>query len=288
MYTITGVTGHVGSAAAESLLDHEAAVRVVTRDEARQLPWRQRGADAALADFTDPEALARAMKGSDGAFVMLPTVAGAGDQEHRRMADNIAAAVAESEVPHVVMLSSIGADLPEGTGPIRWLHHLESRLAATGTVLTALRPTHFQEKVETILDAVTAGTYPVFGDSADVPTTMVATRDIGALVAVTLLSPPSASEVVDVEGPAYTEREVAEELESLLGRSISVVTVPRVAWVNAMVEAGLPSPFATELAALYAAEEDGILKPRGDRHYTGQTELRGTLVRVLKARAGGR
>jgi hypothetical protein len=31
-------------------------------------------------------------------------------------------------VPHVVVLSSVGADLAEGTGPVRWLHHLEQRL----------------------------------------------------------------------------------------------------------------------------------------------------------------
>ena len=127
-----------------------------------------------------------------------------------------------------------------------------------------------------------AGVYPVFGDSADVPTTMVATRDIGALVAASLLAPPPpASEVVDVDGPAYTEREVADELASLLGRPLEVATVPRVAWVEAMVGAGLPTPFAEELAALYGAEQAGLLEPHGDRRHTCGTPLRPTLERVL-------
>lgn len=282
MFTITGVTGQVGGAAADALLRQGVPVRVVTRDEARQVPWRERGADTARAVFEDHAALSAALRDSAGAFVMLPTIPTAGDSEHRRLADGIAAAVAASGVPHVVMLSSVGADRAEGTGPIRWLHHLEGRLAETGALVTALRPWHFQEKVVTVLDAVLGdGVYPVFGDSADEPTTMVATRDIGALVAASLVSPPAASEIVDVDGPACSEREVADLLAEMLGRPLQVVTVPRPAWVDTMVGAGLPTPFAQELAALYAAELDGLFVPCGDRRHTGTTTLRDTLGRVL-------
>lgn len=288
MYTITGVTGHVGSATAAALLDRGSAVRVVTRDAARaterHAPWTARGAEAATADLADSGALEAAFAGSDGVFVLLPTDPSAGDDEHRRLADSIATAVERSGVPHVVALSSVGADHAAGTGPIRWLHHLEQRLAGTGAVLTAVRPFHFQEKVETVLDAVTgAGVYPVFADSADVPLPMVATRDIGAAAAAALLDPPAASEVVDVSGPQTTEREVAEHLADLLGRPVEVVTLPRGARVAAMVEAGLPPAFAEELAALYAAEEDGLLVPHGDRLVTGATPLRTTLQEVLGA-----
>lgn len=288
MYTITGVTGHVGSATATALLDRGAAVRVVTRDAARaaerHAPWTARGAEAATADLADPEALAAAFAGSDGVFVLLPTDPYAGDAEHRRLADTIAAAVRSSGVPHVVALSSIGAERAEGTGPIRWLHHLEQRLAGTGAVVTALRPFHFQEKVETVLDAVTgAGVYPVLADSADVPLPMVATRDIGAAAAAALLDPPAASEVVDVTGPEHTEREVAGHLAELLGRPVEVVTLPREARVPALVESGLPPAFAEELAALYAAGEDGLLEAHGDRTVTGTTPLRTTLEEVLGA-----
>ena len=123
---------------------------------------------------------------------MLPTIETAGDAEHRRLADSIAGAVADSGVPHVVMLSSIGAELADGTGPIRWLHHLEDGLRQTGAVVSAIRSWHFQEKVETLLGAALgAGIYPVFGESADVPTPMIATRDIGRVAAETLLEPPA-------------------------------------------------------------------------------------------------
>lgn len=191
MYAITGVTGHVGSVAARELLHRNAPVRAVVRDAHKREAWVAQGAEVAVADFADRAALAQALSGSRGAFILLPTIPTAGDAEHRRLADSIAGAVGDSGIAHVVLLSSIGADLPEGTGPIRWLHHLEDRLHQTGVLLTAIRSPHFQEKVETILGAaLEAGLYPVFGETADVPTPMIATRDIGKAVAESLLAPP--------------------------------------------------------------------------------------------------
>jgi uncharacterized protein YbjT (DUF2867 family) len=284
MYAITGVTGHVGGATARALQAAGAPVRAVLRDPGKGQAWSERDADVAVADFTDRAALTAAFSGCRGAFVMLPTIATFTDADHRRMADSIAAAVAAGGVPHVVVLSSIGADLADGTGPIRWLHHLEQGLRETGVRLTALRPPHFQEKVEAVLGAVTgAGVYPVFGASADVPTPMVATRDVGDAAARALTSPPATSEVVDLEPPTYTERQVAETLGALLATELQVVTVPRSGWLSTLAGAGVPPLLAAELVAMYDAEARGILRPCGDRRHRCTTELADTLRRVVGA-----
>ncbi|MGP4029290.1 NmrA family NAD(P)-binding protein [Actinomadura sp. 3N407] len=287
MYTITGVTGHVGAVTAQELLDRGVPVRAVVRDATKGLAIEQRGAQAVVADFGDRAALAEALHGVDGAFIMLPTIPTAGDAAHRRLADSIAGAVGDSGVTHVVMLSSVGADLAEGTGPVRWLHHLENRLRQTGVRLTALRSPHFQEKVETVLDAALgAGIYPVFGENADVPTPMIATRDIGKVAAATLLAPPSTSETVDLSGPEYTERDVAERLAAVLGKPLQVVTIPQAGWIGAMLDAGLPAPLAHELAALYDAEQRGLFHPRGDREHACTTEIDETLRHVVQTATG--
>jgi uncharacterized protein YbjT (DUF2867 family) len=283
MYAITGITGHVGGATARALLTAGAPVRAVVREPEKGRAWSEEGADVAVADFTDRTALTAALAGCRGAFVMLPTIATFTDADYRRMADSIAAAVAASGVPHVVMLSSIGADLAEGTGPIRWLHHLENRVREAGVLLTAIRSPHFQEKVEDVLGAATgAGVYPVFGESADVPTPMVATRDVGAAAAHALTAPPVASEVVDLEAPSYTERQVAEKLGALLGTTLDVVTVPRSGWLDALAGAGVPPLLAAELVALYDAESRGVLRPCGDRRHRCATELDDTLRHVVR------
>ncbi|GGN38858.1 uncharacterized protein YbjT (DUF2867 family) [Actinoplanes campanulatus] len=272
MFAVTGITGRVGGAAAQALLAAGAPVRAVVRNPASAHP----GGEVAVSDLSDRTGLSTAFSGCRGVFVMLPFTGGA----EPTMIEAIAAAVADSGVSHVVMLSSTGADLPDGTGPIRWLHHLEQALHATGARLTAIRSPHFQEKaLET--GAVESGVYPVFADSADVPLPMAATVDVGAAAARALLTPPAASEVVDLEAPAYTERQVAEILGKLLGRELTVVTVPQPAWRGALADAGLPPELASELAALYDADNRGILRPCGDRRVRCTTELEQTLRDLL-------
>lgn len=287
MYAITGVTGHVGRAAADALLGKGEPVRAVVRDAAKGAAWSARGAEVAVADFSDSAALAEALRGCRGVFIMQPVVPVDSDLDayHRRLSDTIADGVRDSGVPHVVLLSSLGADRPEGTGPIRWLHYFENRLRETGTLLTVVRSPHFQEKVEELLGAVAGGIYPVFADSAEIPTTMVATRDIGAVVAESLRTPPPASEIIDLDGSQYTEREVADRLAAVLGKPLTVVTIPRPGWIGALVDGGVPPLIAAELAALYAAEQSGELVPVGDRRVGCATDIEHTLREVVSVDA---
>ncbi|TYB71401.1 NAD(P)H-binding protein [Nonomuraea sp. PA05] len=282
MYAITGATGHVGGAAARELLARGERVRAVVRDPAAAKTWIDAGAETSVADLGDRAALAEAFRGCRAAFVMLPTDPAADDAAHRALVGSIAGAVRDSGVPHVVMLSSLGAELAEGTGPVRWLHHLENALRQTGVLLTAVRSGHFQEKAEAVLNAARgAGVYPVFGDSADTSVPMIATRDVGRVAAEALLTPPARSEVVDLDSPSYTERQVAGELAAVLGRPLQVVTVPREQWIPSMVEAGLPPQLARELAEMYDAVERGLLRPAGDRRVACPTGIGETLRRLV-------
>lgn len=276
MYAITGVTGHVGSAAARTLRSANRPIRTIARDPSK---------GDVVADFADTPALIKAFDGCDGAFVLLPTVPPFTEAAHRELSASIAAAVRAGSLPHVVLLSSWGADLPEGTGPVRWLHELENLLRDTGATVTAIRAPHFQEKVETVLDAaVGAGVYPVFADSADVAVPMVATRDIGEAVANALMNPPAASEIVVLEAPSYTEQQVADALAEQLGKPLRVLTIPRAGWLEALTAAAVPAQLAEELVALYAADADGRLQPHGDRRVRCATDLTTTLREIVSAR----
>src|SRR6185369_16980498 len=130
MFAIAGVSGHTGRAAAEALLGNRQPLRVIVRDAKQGEPWKARGAEVAVASLGDAAQLTPALAGVQGAYLLLPPQYGAEDllAVQRAIVEAMSQAVRKSGVAHVVMLSSVGAELAEGTGPVRSLHHAEAAL----------------------------------------------------------------------------------------------------------------------------------------------------------------
>ncbi|NUL44523.1 NAD(P)H-binding protein [Cellulosimicrobium funkei] len=286
MFVISGATGRVGSAVAEALLRAGHPVRVIVRRTTAAQDWQARGAQTAVVDLRDRDGLTRALEGAEAFFAMMPFDLDANDLDaySQDVVQSVAAAVEDSGVAHTVMLSSGGADLPKGTGPISGLYLMEQALGQTSTILTALRPGHFQEKVGDVLESARQeGVYPVFSSTADAPVPLNATRDIAAVAVQELLARPRHSEVVDIVGPSYTEREVAEILGRALDRELQVVTIPESDWQGALTGAGFAATIATSLSELYRADAQGLLVPRGDRSVQVSTDLITTINGMLEA-----
>jgi uncharacterized protein YbjT (DUF2867 family) len=285
MFVVAGVTGHVGSVVAEQLLAKGQKIKVIVRDAAKGAAWSQKGAEVAVGALEDEAFLTVALKGATGFFTLLPPNYQAADffASQRKTADTIAAAAKASGVPHVVMLSSVGADLAEGTGPIKGLYYLENALRAAGVKLSAIRAGYFQENVgNSLAPAKQMGIFPNFTPSADYPMPMIATKDIAALAAETLLAPPEKSQVVDLHGPAYSIRQLAEKLGAALGKPLQIVDIPEAGWVDAMMKGGMPRGIAESYAEMYAGFASGKIVPKGDRLAQGST----TIDEVISAVAG--
>jgi uncharacterized protein YbjT (DUF2867 family) len=277
MFVISGATGHVGSVVAKELLAKKQRIKAIVRNPEKGAALAKEGTELAVGSLDDRAFLTSTLRGADGFFAMLPPPPFATTDIYgyqQRLADTIAAAVEAAAVPHVVMLSSIGADLPSGNGPIRGLNYLENGLRATATTLTAIRAGSFQENIGVLVGAArAAGIYPSFAPSADTRLPMIATRDIGTLAAESLFLKPAKSEIVDLEGPSYSATDVAAKLGSALGKPLQVVVVPPAEWVNAMTQAGLPRPFAEVYADMYAGFNAGRIRPVGDRLVQGRTPI---------------
>ncbi len=285
MFVIAGVTGKVGGVAATELLAHKQKVKVIVRDAAKGKEWSSRGAELAVGKLDDANFLAGALKGATGFFTLLPADFGWSDVDagQKKLADGIAQAVKQSGVPLVVVLSSLGADLPSGTGPIKGLHYLENKLRETGTKVVAIRAAYFQENLEqSIGPAKQMGMFFNMMPSKDAPMPTIATKDIGALVAKTLESPPAKSENVDLIGPTYTVAQLADKLGKALGKQLNIVDVPPAGQVQGMMQAGLPKPFAEAFAEMYSAFATGKVAPKGDRVVKGTTEVDATLKHLVK------
>ena len=286
MYVVAGATGRVGSVVASELLGKKDQVRVIVRDGGRRAAWAGRGADVAVGSLTDAEFLARTLEGAAGLFALLPEDPAEQDfhGHRRRIADAQASAVARSGVAHVVMQSAIAACLADKNGPGKDLHYLEGALGATGARITAHRACYFQENIASALGpARQAGVFPNLMASADRAFPTIATLDVGRFAAHALAAPPGRSEVVDLIGPMYSVRQMAEKLGAGLGKSLQVVDVPPAGQVAALMQAGLPRTFAEAVAELHAAFAAGIIAPKGDRTLVGQTPIDEVIPRLLSA-----
>ena len=185
-YVILGASGNTGSIIADSLLSKGRKVRVVGRDAERLQRFVRQGAEAVMGDVSDAAALTKAFSGARAAYFLLPPITSREDQE--RESDAIAKAVTESGLRYAVHLSSYGAHVPEGTGPVTGLHSSEQKLNAIGDLhVLHLRAAYFMENNLAAISMIQG--MGIFGHALlpDLKLPMTATRDVGKYAAQRLL-----------------------------------------------------------------------------------------------------
>ena len=277
MFVISGVTGNVGSVAARELLSKGHKVKVIVRDAVKGAAWSKQGAEVAVGSLDDAGFLTQALTGAKGFFAMVPpppvtTLDFYGDQN--KTIYGISAAIKAAQLPFVVLLSSIGADLSTGNGPIKGLHRMESALRDSGRKWVAIRAGFFQENTGNLLAAAKgAGIYPSFMPNPYIAMSRVATKDIGKLASEVLINEPHHSEIIDLQGSPYSDREIAEKLGTALGKKLSVVTIPEAGWIGAMTQAGMSKHLAEVYAEMYHGASSGIFQLKGDRAVQATTPI---------------
>ena len=222
MYAITGASGNTGSRVARTILARGEKVRAIARNADHIRSLTAAGAEPFTCDLTDTAALAKAFSGAKAVYAMIPP--NLTNQDYRayqnQVTNSIASALQKCGVKHAVILSSIGADKKEKTGPVTGLHALEQRLnQIPGLNVLHLRPGYFMENTLAQTGAVkamgtTAGTL-----RPDLKLPVIATRDIGAVAAEQLLK-------LDFRGQTIREllgpRDLSmAEVTTIIGKSIN-------------------------------------------------------------------
>jgi uncharacterized protein YbjT (DUF2867 family) len=187
VYVILGASGNTGLIVANFLLSKGEKVRVVGRDVGRLQRFVRKGAEAFTADVGDAAALTKAFSAARAVYVMLPPLNSREEQE--RQSDAIAKAVKDSGLRYAVHLSSYGAHVPEGTGPVTGLHSSEQKLNAISDLnVLHLRAAYFMDNNLAAIDMIHG--MGLFGHALlpDLKLPMIATRDVGDYAAQRLLS----------------------------------------------------------------------------------------------------
>jgi uncharacterized protein YbjT (DUF2867 family) len=212
--------------------------------------FAKRGAKVVAGSHADASVVVEATRGADALFVLVPPDLTSTDirAHYRRFAKASAAAIRENHISHVVHLSSIGADLDAGAGPVLGLHDSEAILAAAAVNIALLRPGYFMENTLWQIGSIRASgqMFTTFNGETRIP--MIATRDIAKRAAELLVKRDfEGQKVVELHGAhALSYNEIAEILSNKLDKKVQHVTVSDAQAKEAFVGMGA-SPHMADL-----------------------------------------
>ncbi|HXC70498.1 MAG TPA: NAD(P)H-binding protein [Pyrinomonadaceae bacterium] len=271
MYVIMGATGNTGSIVARTLLGQKQNMRAIGRSADRLSSLTAEGAEAFVCDVSDAVALTKAFSGAKAVYAMIPP--SMTSENYRADQDKVTGAIAEAVqqagVEHVVALSSVGADKPQGTGPVAGLHHLEETLNQIPNLnVLHLRAAYFMENTLAQIGiikmlGITAG--PL---NSDLVLPMIARRDIGRAAANALLA-------LDFNGKQTREllgeRDLRyAETATIIGKAIGkpelkYVQLPAEQLRGAFLQMGMSANVADLILEMSAALNSGHMKALEER-----------------------
>ena len=287
MFLVMGITGKVGGATAKHLLAQGKKVRALVRNRDRAANWSDQGVELVEGDWNDSAAIARALKGVEGAFVMLPSVwAPSPDyKEAKGVIANYVEALSKAAPPRVVALSSMGANRTSGLGLITALSVLEQGFRNLTSPIAFVRAGGFFENFLYGLHVAQGGTLPVYYNPTHRKSTMVAANDVGVEVATLLTGPPWSGQRVIELGSMVSADEVAAQLGEVLKLNVKAFAVPRAGWPAAFEQFGIPKGQTGPAEAMFEAVNSGWmdLGVAGTEHVAGTTSSRDVFAAAQKA-----
>jgi len=275
-FVVCGATGHVGSQLVLALLGAGEPVRAIARERVRLGPLAEKGAEPWPGNLEDAAFLAKAFSGARGAFVLIPPRPDATDLRAYQdmIGASIASALSRAQVPRIVALSSVGAHLPEGTGPILGLHDFEAKLGRLSNAgVVRLRPAYFMENLLWSIPVIR--TQEANGSTLrpDAPIAMVATSDIAAEAARLFAQGFAGHSVRYLLGPGDL---TMADATRILGEAIGK---PRLRYVQfseekgreAMAAAGMSRSMIDAMMEMQRGFNAGTIRPTRERNADNST-----------------
>jgi len=261
--TISGSLGNVGKPLTKKLIDKGNDVTVISNNSKRRPDIEALGARAAIGSVSDAAFLKEAFAGADAVFAMTPPNMGGNNviANTTNAGKAFATAIKEAGVKRVVMLSSIGADLPGGNGPIAGLYNIEQLYSKLNNVaVTYLRAgyfyTNFYNDIPLIKGmGIIGANYP---GTVKIP--VAHPEDIAAAAAEELQNSSTGKHVRYIVSDLRTPDELAKAFGVAVGK-------PGLPWVEftdeqalqGMIQAGLPEEIAGLYTEMGAGFRDGRL-----------------------------
>jgi uncharacterized protein YbjT (DUF2867 family) len=262
-YVITGGAGHISKPLTEKLLAKGHQVTVVGRNAKNIEALVAKGAKAAIGSVEDVGFLTKTLAGADAVYTMVPPTMTAADWKGwiGQIGKNYAQAIKANGIKQVVNLSSIGAHLPEGCGPVSGLHRSEQALTElTDVHIKHLRPGYFYTNL--------LGNIGMIKNMGIVGANYGGTNGKVVMVDPADIADVAAQELLDLHFTGHTIRYIAsderttDEIAKILGTAVGK---PDLKWVvfsdadtlNGMLQAGLPEEIAKNYTEMNHSLQSG-------------------------------
>ncbi len=282
-YVITGGAGHISKPLAEKLLAKGHGVTVISRNAKNVAELVAKGAKAAIGSVEDAGFLTKTFAGAQAVYTMVPPDMGATDWKSwiGQIGKNYAQAIKANRVKYVVNLSSIGAHMSEGCGPVSGLHREENELNTLDDVhIKHLRPGYFYPNL--FANITLAKNLGIIGGNFGGSTPLLVmsdTQDIAEVAAEELLNLGFAGHSIRyIASDEITSDEVAKILGAAIGK-------PELPWVifsdeqaySGAIQAGFPEEIAKNYVEMGGAIRSGKMVEDYFKHHPatlGKTKLK--------------
>lgn len=281
-YVLTGSTGNITKPLARILLDAGNEVTIISSNELRKAEIEELAAKAAIGSVMDATFLTNVFSGADAVYLMIPPTFAVNDWlgYQKAVSENYVTAIKQSGVKNIVQLSSIGAHLGIGAGPIDGVSYLEKRLETFNVLnVVKLRPSYFYTNFYTMIDMIK--NFGILGSNmgnGDQKLVLTHPYDIADAAAKNLLT-------LDFKGQTiqYVSSDIRSfsEITKVLGEAIDKPELPWISFsdddaLQGMLQAGLPEIFAKEYVQMGKSIREGLIQEdyfSSNEHPHGKVKL---------------
>lgn len=263
---VTGSLGRISKPLTEALVQKGHSVILISSKPERKKEIEALGATAAIGSLEDAHFLASTFTGANAVYCMIPPPDFFNHNldylaDCRSIANNYAEAIQRSGVKRVVHLSSIGANLDQGTGFIISHHYMENRLAALPDVaVTHMRPTSFNYNLYHFLPVIKHTGNIMSNYGGDDKVSWVSPIDIAAAVAEEIVIPQVGKKVRYVASDELTCNQVARIIGAAIGKpNLQWLTITNEEMLTGLEAAGMAPRNAGGLVELNASIHTGEL-----------------------------
>lgn len=262
-FTITGSLGNISKPLAETLIAAGHQVTIISSNAGKVKAIEELGATAAIGSVEDVAFLTSAFSDKDAVYTMVPPNFGASNIREfiAGVGEKYVEAIKASGVKRVINLSSIGAHLDGGTGPISGLHDVEQSFDKLDEVAVKhLRPGFFYVNFFGNIDMIKHAGILGSNYGPETPLVLVHPNDIAAAAAEEL------QEVFTGKSVRYitSDERATANIASILGSAIGKPELPWIGFndedaLKGMLQAGLPEVMAKSYVEMGDAIRSGKL-----------------------------